>query len=102
MRDWPNPFFKRPGYGCFKADILVLFLAIFKRCVRLLFLATPSFRSEKKRKIISTANQPTNLVFFSMEKAYQPSEVEDRLYEKWLKTGCFTGKEDKQKPPYSS
>ena len=36
-----------------------------------------------------------------MEKAYQPSEVEDRLYEKWLKTGCFTGKEDKQKTPYS-
>ncbi len=36
-----------------------------------------------------------------MEKAYQPSEVEDRLYEKWLKTGCFTGKEDKQKPAYS-
>ena len=36
-----------------------------------------------------------------MEKAYQPAEVEDRLYEKWLKTGCFTGKEDKQKPAYS-
>jgi valyl-tRNA synthetase len=36
-----------------------------------------------------------------MEKAYQPSEVEDRLYEKWLKTGCFTGKKDSEKPAYS-
>jgi valyl-tRNA synthetase len=36
-----------------------------------------------------------------MDKAYQPSEVEDRLYEKWVKTGCFSGKEDKEKPAYS-
>ena len=36
-----------------------------------------------------------------MEKAYQPSEVEDRLYKKWLKNGCFTGKADKGKKPYS-
>jgi valyl-tRNA synthetase len=36
-----------------------------------------------------------------MEKAYQPSEVEDRLYEKWLNTGCFTGKGDDEKTAYS-
>ena len=36
-----------------------------------------------------------------MEKAYQPSEVEDRLYEKWLKDGCFSGQKDHDKKPYS-
>ena len=36
-----------------------------------------------------------------MEKAYQPSEVEDRLYEKWLKDGSFSGQKAHDKKPYS-
>ena len=36
-----------------------------------------------------------------MEKAYQPKEVEDRLYEKWEKDGSFTGQIDQNKPAYS-
>ena len=94
-----TPFFKRPGVRCSKADILVLFLAIFKTCVSLTLLAKPSFRIQKIGQIISNYHQADDLSFLFHGKAYQPSE--DRLYEKWLKTGCFTGKEDKQKTPYS-
>ena len=36
-----------------------------------------------------------------MEKAYQPKEVEDRLYEKWETEGSFAGKTDADKPAYS-
>ena len=36
-----------------------------------------------------------------MEKAYQPKEVEDRLYEKWENEGSFSGKIDADKPAYS-
>ena len=36
-----------------------------------------------------------------MEKAYQPKEVEDRLYEKWENEGSFSGKTDADKPAYS-
>ena len=36
-----------------------------------------------------------------MEKAYSPQEVEDRLYKKWLKDECFSGKIDQSKPSYS-
>ena len=36
-----------------------------------------------------------------MEKAYQPKEVEDRLYEKWETEGSFAGKTDAEKPAYS-
>ena len=32
-----------------------------------------------------------------MEKAYQPAEVEDRLYAKWLEDGCFSAKKDLDK-----
>tara|TARA_A100001015_G_scaffold224083_1_gene252591 strand:+ start:1366 stop:2070 length:705 start_codon:yes stop_codon:yes gene_type:complete len=36
-----------------------------------------------------------------MEKAYSPQEVEDRLYQKWLNDGCFSGKIDQSKDSYS-
>ncbi len=36
-----------------------------------------------------------------MEKAYQPKEVEDRLYENWEKDGSFAGKINPQQPAYS-
>lgn len=36
-----------------------------------------------------------------MEKAYVPQEVEDRLYQKWLKSESFSGKIDQGKPSYS-
>ena len=36
-----------------------------------------------------------------MDKAYQPSEVEDRLYNKWIKQKCFSGKVDDKKSAYS-
>ena len=35
-----------------------------------------------------------------MEKAYQPTEVEDRLYAKWLEDGCFSAKKDLNKEAY--
>ncbi len=36
-----------------------------------------------------------------MEKAYQPKEVEDRLYENWEKDGSFAGKINPEHPAYS-
>ena len=36
-----------------------------------------------------------------MEKAYQPKEVEDRLYDSWEKSGSFRGQTDADKPAYS-
>ena len=36
-----------------------------------------------------------------MEKAYQPKEVEDRLYESWEREGSFQGNPDPGKPAYS-
>ena len=36
-----------------------------------------------------------------MEKAYLPQNVEERLYSKWLKDGCFAGKLNPEKKPYS-
>ena len=36
-----------------------------------------------------------------MEKAYSPKDVEERLYQKWLEDGCFVGKTDNEKSPYS-
>ena len=36
-----------------------------------------------------------------MDKAYQPNEVEDRLYNKWIQDKCFSGKVDAEKPAYS-
>jgi valyl-tRNA synthetase len=36
-----------------------------------------------------------------MDKAYQPTEVEDRLYNKWIKQKCFSGNVDANKPAYS-
>ena len=36
-----------------------------------------------------------------MEKVYSPKEVEDHLYEKWLKSDCFKGKPDSEKTSYS-
>ena len=36
-----------------------------------------------------------------MDKAYQPSEVEDRLYNKSIREKCFSGKVETGKPAYS-
>ena len=36
-----------------------------------------------------------------MEKAYQPKDVEDRLYQSWENEGSFRGKPDAEKPAYS-
>ena len=36
-----------------------------------------------------------------MEKAYQPKEVEDRLYHSWEQDGAFEGHTDAEKPAYS-
>ncbi len=36
-----------------------------------------------------------------MEKAYQPKDVEDRLYQSWENEGSFSGKPDAEKPAYS-
>ncbi|MEK9772852.1 MAG: valine--tRNA ligase [Opitutae bacterium] len=36
-----------------------------------------------------------------MEKAYQPKEVEDRLYQFWEQEGSFQGNADADNPPYS-
>jgi valyl-tRNA synthetase len=36
-----------------------------------------------------------------MEKAYQPTEVENRLYDNWIKDNCFSGLVDPEKPAYS-
>ena len=36
-----------------------------------------------------------------MEKVYSPKEVENHLYEKWLKSDCFKGKPDSEKTSYS-
>lgn len=36
-----------------------------------------------------------------MDKAYQPTEVEDRLYKKWIREKCFLGKIETDKPAYS-
>ena len=36
-----------------------------------------------------------------MDKAYQPTEVEDRLYQKWIREKCFSGKVESDKPAYS-
>jgi len=36
-----------------------------------------------------------------ISKAYNPSEVEDKWYAQWLKNGCFKGKADASKEPYS-
>ena len=36
-----------------------------------------------------------------MEKAYQPSEVETRLYDNWIKEQCFSGIVDPNKSSYS-
>jgi valyl-tRNA synthetase len=36
-----------------------------------------------------------------MEKAYQPTEVENRLYDHWIKEKCFSGVVDPAKPAYS-
>lgn len=36
-----------------------------------------------------------------MEKAYQPTEVENRLYDHWIKEKCFSGVVDTTKPAYS-
>ena len=36
-----------------------------------------------------------------MDKAYQPSEVEDRLYKKWISQKCFSGEINAEKPAYS-
>ncbi len=36
-----------------------------------------------------------------MEKAYQPKEVEDRLYQSWESEGSFKGRPDAEKPAYS-
>ena len=36
-----------------------------------------------------------------MEKAYQPKDVEDRLYETWEREGSFQGRPDADKPAYS-
>ena len=36
-----------------------------------------------------------------MEKVYSPKEVEDHLYEKWLKSDCFKGNPDSEKTSYS-
>jgi valyl-tRNA synthetase len=36
-----------------------------------------------------------------MDKAYQPTEVEDRLYQKWIREKYFSGKVESDKPAYS-
>lgn len=36
-----------------------------------------------------------------ISKAYNPSEVEDKWYGEWVKSGCFKGKADKTKQGYS-
>jgi valyl-tRNA synthetase len=61
----------------------------------------PVFFDEDEKGI--NCKHQTSPTFFLpfMEKAYQPSEVEDRLYKRWLKAGSFTGKEDQGKKPYS-
>ena len=59
-----TPFSRGPVYGCSKADILVLFLAIFKRCVSLtLTCDSPSFRIQKMGQIISNYHLTDDLSF---------------------------------------
>ena len=36
-----------------------------------------------------------------MDKAYQPTEVEDRLYNKWISENCFSGKVDSEKDGFA-
>ena len=37
----------------------------------------------------------------NIEKTYEPSKVEDRLYDKWISGGYFTPQPDKNKKPFS-
>ena len=36
-----------------------------------------------------------------MDKAYQPTEVEDRLYKKWISENCFSGKVNSEKDGFA-
>ena len=36
-----------------------------------------------------------------ISKVYNPSEVEDKWYKTWVESGCFKGKVDSKKEPYS-
>ena len=36
-----------------------------------------------------------------MSKTYNPQEFEEKLYENWLKIGCFEAKVDKKKEPFT-
>ena len=36
-----------------------------------------------------------------LPKAYEPQEVEGRIYEKWEKSGCFEGRRDPDKKPFT-
>ena len=42
----------------------------------------------------TTAKEVTNM---EMSKTYNPQEFEEKLYENWLKIGCFEAKVDKKK-----
>ncbi len=37
----------------------------------------------------------------NLEKTYNPSEIEDRLYSKWVESGCFHAEPDPKKEPYT-
>lgn len=36
-----------------------------------------------------------------LPKAYEPQEVEHRIYEMWEKAGCFAGHRDPDKKPFT-
>ena len=46
----------------------------------------------------TTAKEVTNM---EMSKTYNPQEFEEKLYENWLKIGCFEAKVDKKKEPFT-
>ncbi len=37
----------------------------------------------------------------NLEKTYNPAEIEDRLYSKWVEMGCFHAEPDPKKEPYT-
>ncbi len=37
----------------------------------------------------------------NLEKTYNPAEIEDRLYSKWVESGCFHAEPDPEKEPYT-
>jgi valyl-tRNA synthetase len=54
-------------------------------------------------KTIEPSKYPTILPTFMSElaKAYEPGQVEDRLYSQWLESGAYHADPDSKKPPFS-